>query len=201
MSLSMRFCLSVFWLIGFAWLFNPTPAFAAAIPEQEPNNNAQEAQLLSTIGLDNPVTAAINTPGEQDWYKFEVVTGRTYVVEVYNLDVGLGRAGGGNCERFANHIGLGLMIHDSSVTELRRQCAPFAGGNVQNSLVFKATATGTFYLTVVPHSSAANVSGNYALRILPRHDEPGAAWDNNSAEPNNRNEIALEVTQLTDDVN
>ena len=193
MSVSVRFCLSLFWLIGLLWLCNPTPAFAAATPEQEPNNNAQEAQLLSAIGLDNPVTAAINTPGEQDWYKFEVVTGRTYVIEVYNLDVGLGRAGGGNCERFANHVGLGLIIHDTSITELRRQCAPFAAGNVQNSLVFKATATGVFYLAVVPHSSAANVFGTYSLRILPRHDEPGATWDNTTAEPNNRNEIAYEI--------
>ena len=193
MLASIRFLLSLLWLIGFTWLFSPTAAFAAIIPEQEPNDTAQTAQFLSAIGLDNPVAADIHTPGNLDWYKFEVVTGRTYVVEVYNLDVGLGRAGGGNCERFANHIGLGLVIHDTSVTELRRQCAPFASGAVQNSLLFKATATGLFTLAVVPQSSAANVFGSYMLRILPRHDEPGAAWDNTTAEPNNRNEIAYEI--------
>ncbi len=193
MAIPLRLCLHLLWLIGFAWLFSPTTAFAATIPEQEPNDTAQTAQFLSAIGLDNPVAAEIHTPGNLDWYKFEVVTGRSYVVEVYNLDVGLGRAGGGNCERFANHIGLGLVIHDSSVTELRRQCAPWAGGNVQNSLLFKATATGLFTLAVVPQSSAANVFGSYHLRILPHHDEPGAAWDNNTAEPNNRNEIAYEI--------
>ncbi len=158
MAIPLRLCLHLLWLIGFAWLFSPTTAYAATIPEQEPNDTAQTAQLLSAIGLDNPVAAEIHTPGNLDWYKFEVVTGRSYVVEVYNLDVGLGRAGGGNCERFANHSGLGLVIHDSSVTELRRQCAPWAGGNVQNSLLFKATATGLFTLAVVPQSSAANVS-------------------------------------------
>ncbi|MBX3015943.1 MAG: hypothetical protein KF832_30765 [Caldilineaceae bacterium] len=193
MSIFVRLYISLFWVMGLAWLFTPTPTMAATIAEVEPNNNAQEAQLLSTIGLDTPVAAAINTPGDQDWYKFEAVTGRTYVVEVYNLDVGLGRTGGGSCEPYTSRTGLGLIVRDPSVTELTRRCAPFAGGNVQNSLVFKATATGTFYLTVLPHSSAANVFGNYMLRVLPRHDEPGAQWDHTTAEPNNRNEIAYEI--------
>ncbi len=169
------------------------PAFAETITEVEPNNSAEAAQLLPQIGLNNPVAAAIDIAGDQDWYKFEVVTGRTYVVEVYNLDIGLGRAEGGNCQRYANYIGLGLIVHDNSVTELTRQCAPFAAGNVQNSLVFKATATGLFYLTVLPQSTAENVTGSYMLRILPKHDEPGAVWDESTAEPNSRNEIAYEI--------
>jgi hypothetical protein len=193
MSATIRFCLHLLWLIGFAWLFNPTPAFAATIPEQEPNDTAQSAQFLSAIGLDNPVAAEIHTPGNLDWYKFEVVTGRTYVVEVYNLDVGLGRAQGNSCDYYTNNFGLGLVLYDATVTEIKQQCKPVAAGNTQNSLTFVANATGIYHLLVLPESKAANVFGNYSLRILPKHDEPGAAWDSTTFEPNNRTATAYEI--------
>lgn len=167
---------------------------AATIDEHEPNDTSQAAQTLPAIGLTNPVSASIQTPGDRDWYKFAVTAGRTYVIEVFNLEASLGRAGGGNCQRFANHIGLGLIVYDTSaVTVVKDQCEPLASGNVQNSLVFKANATGIFYVQVVPHSSDTNVKGSYKLRILPKHNEPGAAWDNATAEPNSRNEIAYEI--------
>ena len=194
MHTHFRLCLYLFWIIGVVWLFNPTPALADTIPENDDNNTAQTAQLLTTIGLDSPVAAAINVPGDQDWYKFEVITGRTYVIEVYNLDVGLGRANGYNCYPYGQgYTGLGLIVYDTSVTEVDRQCSPVGGGNVQNSFVLVATQTGIFYLRVLPQSSASNVSGSYFLRILPKHDEPGANWELATFEPNNRLALAYEI--------
>lgn len=176
------------------WL-TPTPiALADTIAEVEPNNDAEHAQLLPAIGLSNPVSASISPAGDTDWYKFEVVVGRTYIIEVYNLNVGLGRDGGGRCESNRDYMGLGLIIYGvTGSDEIARQCSPNASGNMQNSLWFTANASGYFYLRVLANSSATNVFGSYFLRILPHHDQPSAEWDNQTFEPNNRLPNAYEI--------
>lgn len=148
--------------------------------EDEPNDTAQNAQTLSVIGLNNPITAQIDKAGDVDWYKFNTTAEQTYVVELFNVARALG-AGLGRCR--AGGSGVGIKIFDATVTQIMEQCNADGAGNVHNLVAFKAGIEGTFYIQVLPNSGTS--TGSYSLRVLPRHDEPGAAWDPATTEPNN----------------
>ncbi len=83
-------------------------------------------------------------------------------------------------------------IYDSSETLLVSECDNNAGGLVQTSVAFVAGNSDMFYVQVAAH--ADSISGSYKLRILPRYDEPAAAWDSESFEPNNQPENAHLIT-------
>jgi len=168
-----------------------TPITVSSIDEVESNDTAEEAQSLTAIGLERPVSAAIDVAGDNDWYQFEAVQGRTYVVEVYDVESGLNRARGRNCSY--SYTGLALIVYDETVTLKASQCEPRGSGNAHSNVQFTADTTGVFYIRVFPNSSASNVSGAYYMRILPRHDEAGAAWNPTTFEPNNRAATAYEI--------
>ena len=54
-------------------------------------------------------------------------------------------------------------------------------------------ASGTYYILARARTYIA-WTGTYSLRILPKFDEPGAAWDSsNDYEPNDSNALAYEI--------
>lgn len=170
------------------------PARAMAIGEVEPNDSAETAQILTAIGLENPVEAAINTPGDRDWFGFTVVAGHSYVVELFEVGKSLGTAAGSVCTGSSSNMRQGIfpVVYDVPPRELKRQCDNNGGGTTQILADFTAGASGTFYVRVAAHVST--VSGSYKLRILPGYGEPDAAWDVATFEPNNSFSNAYLIT-------
>ena len=159
----------------------PFPVYADTISEIEPNDTLAQAQLLSSIGRDSPLSAAINTPGDVDWYKFQATAGRTYVMELFNVASSLG-AWGYECGGYYGD-GVGIRVYDQAGNLVVSSCDAYGAGNVHNYLSFTAGVTGVYYILVQPNSKTA--AGAYSLRVLPKYDEPGASWDPATHEPNN----------------
>jgi hypothetical protein len=156
---------------------------AQTINESGSNNTAATAQLLERIGRESPLGGQIDPAGDVDWYRFEAVEGRTYVVELFNVATTLGGFGPA-CN--GGSTGLSLLIYGPALgtTPTAGQCgADNSAGNVHSSAQFKADTSGSFYIRILP-SNAAQM-GTYSLRILPRFGEPGASWDVETFEPNN----------------
>ncbi len=163
-----------------------TSVAVSPIDEVESNDTAEEAQSLTAIGLERPVSAAIDVPGDNDWYAFDVVAERTYVVELYHVDSSLSaRSRRYACFRpmYDTYAGLGMVVYDANGNRVTENCAPDGSGNVHAIMEFTSRSEGRFTLRVFPHEST--VTGNYYLRILPKHGEPGAAWNAETFEPNN----------------
>jgi hypothetical protein len=167
---------------------------AATSSEVEPNDESASAQVLTAIGLENPVNAAIDAPGDEDWFSFSAEAGRTYTVELYKVNKSLGTAEGDDCTKsvFSKRSGVFPIVYNSAVNEVVRECDNNAGGLVQTSVSFLAGNSGTFYVQVAAHVDT--VSGSYTLRILPRYDEPEAAWNAQTFEPNNQAVNAYAIT-------
>jgi hypothetical protein len=153
---------------------------AAPIDEVEPNNSSAQAQALTAIGANSPVSAQIDTPGDVDYYKFDAVAGRSYAVELYNAASALGAKGLaciGNGYIY-DSFGLALFIFNSTGTQVAGQCdaAGKSAGAMHHRETFSVPADGggTYYIKVLANTTA---TGFYKLRILPKYDQPGAEWD------------------------
>lgn len=181
-------------LLGAA-LFQPfgglQVAHAEPIGEVEPNNTSAQAQALPAIGLDNPVNAQIDAPGDVDWYSFTAEAGRTYVVELFNvantLD-GYAAACSGQ-----NGYGLGIRAYNPDNSQLAQSCnaSPASSGNMHNLLAFTTATTGVYTIRILANLNTD--TGSYSMRMLPRYDEPGAQWDS-LFEPNNTWQNAYVLT-------
>ncbi len=65
-------------------------------------------------------------------------------------------------------------------------------GNVNARVTFTPTAAGTYFIRVV--RAYGPWTGSYSLRVLPRYDQPGAAWNaSNDYEPNDTIDLANEL--------
>jgi len=117
-------------------------------------------------------------------FRFNAIAGQSYVVELFNVARNLGESRGRNCDGSTRN-GLGLVLSDSSSTEIAKQCSPQGFGNVHNSLKFNAGIGGEFQIDVIPNLASADISGKFILRVQPEYDDPSVAWDANF-EPNNR---------------
>lgn len=187
----------MFWffvlVLGFPVQTHASPD--GPVDELEPNNSSGEAQTLAVLGRENYVNAAINSGGDQDWYKFIAEAGVTYVIEVFEVSASVNNAGGGLCNgnTFTDE-GIGLIVFEASITEITRSCEPndhnVGAGNVHNILQFSAGLSGLYYVKVIPNNST--VTGNYKLRVLPDYAQPNASWDGDF-EPNNRHANAAEI--------
>lgn len=158
---------------------------APTIPEREPNDKHATAQLLSTIGANHPVAAEINAYKDVDNFAFDAIAGQSYVVELYAVDSTLGLATSRyNCFGWDGTFkGLRLAIYDPADNAVAWQCAQNAGGNTFEAVRVKAVVSGRYVIEVAPQ--AETVVGKYRLRIAPKYDEKGAAWIENTLEPNN----------------
>jgi hypothetical protein len=134
------------------------------------------------IGYANAITGVSITPmGDVDYYKFTAEANRTYVIETFNIP---------KASDFA--YPLGIQVVNSDGNELGEDVDGREGtGNVDARVIFQPDSAGTYFVRV---ASTQNWTGVYSLRILPKFDEPGAAWDiANDAEPNDVRELAYHL--------
>lgn len=153
-----------------------------AVAEVEPNDVSGQAQKMTSIGTAAPISASIGTAGDKDWFGFDAENGKTYVVELFNVDNALNIAGT-RCSSTTGSTGLNIVAYRSNNSELRRRCDAKGAGDVHSLLEVTADATGLIYVAIT--ASNTGVTGTYNLRVLPKHDEPNASWDAQTFEPNN----------------
>jgi len=156
----------------------------------EPNNWWENAYRI-VPGWDNAITGTIEprnsaystNNADHDWYQFDSVAGRTYIIELFDVISNLALVSDYDCGE-SRYGGLWLSVYDPSINQVLHQCQPYGAGNVHTIAQFTAGVDGPSYIRVAPHANS--VSGTYKLRVLPKHDEPGASWDPVTFEPNNR---------------
>jgi uncharacterized repeat protein (TIGR01451 family) len=177
---------------GAAWdetTFEPNNAFINAYEIQPGKDNA----LTSTIEAHDP--AFYSEQADVDWYRFEAEPNHTYTIELFNVAASLASDSGYNCG--VSRDGLWMEVYDNALfsniqaDEIEKECDTTWGVNVHTSIVLPEASGGTLFIRVTPH--ADTVAGNYSIRVLPRYDEPGAAWDPQTFEPNNRSRNAYEI--------
>lgn len=181
----MTLALLVLLLLSMVPTLVPTAPVQAAtepINEAEPNDSKGTAQVLEAIGLDYPVVAAIDSAGDVDWYAFRFEPGKTYTLELFNVQASLATVRGSNCNGY-NSYGIWPVVYAPNGGQVARQCSNNAGGTVQTVMEFTAGMSGLYHIRIA--AQANTVSGDYQMRILPHHDEPDAAWDAETFEPNN----------------
>jgi hypothetical protein len=129
-------------------------------------NNAQTHQLFNHSNY-------VTNDSDYDFYHFEAIAGRTYVIETYNIQ------GTGN-------RATGLWLYDSSGTLITDDAyGQYGTGNANARIVYTFSTSGTYFILVKDCYYPCNWTGTYSLRILPKYDEPGAEWDGeNDDEPN-----------------
>lgn len=152
-------------LTGFVSVPNSAYAYQVAQPisEIEPNDTSDTAQHLAAIGLNNWVDAAINPAGDKDWFRFDAVAGRTYVIELYNVASTLGGSGDACAGLPYQGRGLGFRVYDSALTLIKDACNARPQGNIHNRAEFTAGTSGEVHIKVIPNDSAA--SGTYKIRV------------------------------------
>ena len=176
-----------------------TPLEIVPVSEAEPNNLPEEAQIISEIGADRPVTGRLTAApegsenGDQDWYTFSAVAGERYVVEVFDVANTLSLVPKEyNCgDGYKKYYGLILIVTDPSSNEVSKRCTPWGPGNVHTMVAFTAGVSGDYRFQIMSHSP--NVEGGYNLRVLPKYDQPDAKWDGVTFEPNNYMENAYPI--------
>lgn len=168
--------------------------YAATLSEIEPNDSLAAAQLVSTIGQENPISATIGSANDQDWFSFDATENKNYTVEIYNAERSFDAGGrNGPCSGEDNvRIGVSITIYSASGTRITQRCNSYGAGNVNNILEFKAGITSRYYIQVA--SLNASVSGFYFLRILPQGGEPFATWNSETFEPNNTVNTAYSIS-------
>lgn len=166
------------------------PASTTPIDEVEPNESAETGQELATIGAANPINGAVNSAGDIDWFSFSAEPGKSYVVELFHVDLSLATEGG-NCNGY-NYSGIGLKIYSPSLSEVKTQCKPSGAGNVQTTVQFRPETSGRHHIQLI--ANADNAVGHYSLRVLPEYSDANAWWDESNFEPNNQAYQALEMT-------
>jgi len=161
-------------IVGSIALVQPAHA------ESEPNDTLAQAIPIG-IGYDNGEVGATLTEDDEDYYSFEAVADRTYVIETYNID--------GTDDRAT-----GLWLYNASETEIANdQYGNNGTGSANTRIVFRPASDGTYFIRV-RRASFQTWTGTYSLRVLPRYDEPGADWNaDNDDEPNDTFAIANEI--------
>ena len=178
---------------------NTFSANVSPVEEAEPNDTEETAQALSDIGMEHPVQATIRAAandddtGDLDWYEFTAVAGQTYVIELFNVANNINLASRYyNCTGSRTYTGMRIIVNDPAGNEVNRICTPNGRANVHTLVSFVAGVSGTHTFQVAAH--APEVSGDYALRILPKYDDELAKWDPVTFEPNNTLDNAFSIT-------
>lgn len=153
----------------------------------EPNDQLELANVIQ-LGRNNALTSSlfdhnsfVTANSDHDFYRFEAVTGRTYVIETFNIQ-GTPRS-----------RATGIRLYNSAGTEIANDQYGNNGTGVTNArLVFTATNTATYYF-LVRRAEFHEWTGTYSVRVLPKFDEPGAAWDVATSEPNDALPLAYKI--------
>ncbi|KPL91953.1 PPC domain-containing protein [Herpetosiphon geysericola] len=153
-----------------------------ALAEVEPNNTIAAANSITTGHAAGHANATIANSSDIDYFKFVVTANQTFVIETYNV-VG------------TSNDATGLWLYNSSGTLIANDQGGNNGtGNVNARIVFTFVTAGTYFIKVGP-DYFINWSGTYSLRVLPKYDQAGAAWNTtNDYEPNDVFAIANTIT-------
>jgi hypothetical protein len=156
------------------------PKYVFAAGESEPNNTIAQANPIN-VGLGNAITATL-TSNDDDYYQFNTIAGRTYVIETFNIQ---GQIGG---------VATGLWLYNSAGTLVKDDKYGSAGvGDADASIVLKSVDNAVYYIKVADREMST-WAGTYSLRLLAKYDEPGASWDeHNQYEPNNSIYLANKI--------
>ncbi len=154
--------------------------------DNEPNDTFAIANEIG-IGLSNAQTHQIfdnsnlvSLGTDQDFYHFEAVAGRTYVIETYNIDGTSGNA-------------TGLWLYNESENEIDNDGLGNNGtGSANARIVFSPVSDGTYFIRV-REDQITPWTGTYSLRVLPRFGEPGVDRPA-SGEPNDVTALANAIT-------
>jgi plastocyanin len=148
--------------------------------DYEPNDKLALANHIET-GLDKAQTHQldpkssnyVNSGSDRDWYSFNAESGRSYVIETFDIVAN------------ASNNATGLYLYDASGIELANDRYGQNGTNNANArIIHTFSRSGVYYILVLDDYST-DWAGTYSLRILPKHDEPGAKWNTeNDYEPN-----------------
>lgn len=156
----------------------------------EPNDTPEIANAID-VGLSGSLTrdlfdhtSFVTANSDYDFYRFDAVAGRTYIIETYNVQ-GTPRSRATGITLF-NAVGTAIMDDEYGN----------AGTGATNTrMIFTATSSDT-YLIQVRRAEFVTWTGTYSIRVLAKYDEPSAGWDaQDDAEPNDAIPIAnaLEV--------
>jgi len=151
--------------------------------EIEPNDADSSAQVI-IVGRDNFISSTSNPNSDKDWYRFDGVAQKTYIIEIFDVSVSLAAQSGRIiCENTVGlYKGLYLVVYNETLNEVERQCEPNGSGQVQTRVTVTPGVSGTQYIKVAPNSNS--ITGSYKIRVLSKYNE-GADWDQGSFEPNN----------------
>ncbi len=155
--------------LGAAWDatndYEPNDVMVLANELEVGLNNAQTHQLFNNNNY-------VSNNSDYDFYRFTAVAGHTYVIETYNV-------------QRSSSTATGLWLYDSSGAEITNDRYGNNGTGQANARITYTFSTSGTYFVLVKDALYADWTGTYSLRILPKFDEPGAAWDaTNDYEPN-----------------
>jgi hypothetical protein len=157
----------------------PGAAWDAAA-DAEPNDTCAVATELAVgIGgaqghlVQGRNTAYLTHAADYDAYRFTAEANRTYVVELFNVQK---TASVSSAELYLTTIDGETRLEDD-------RNGREGTGETHARIVYTFSTAGTYCIGVTS-GVASNWAGAYAIRVLPKYDEPGAAWDVTSAEPN-----------------
>jgi hypothetical protein len=141
----------------------------------EPNNMAQHAAPIQvgaanalTSSIESRVSAYLTRAADIDWFRFEAVAGKRYVIEVFNVAQAINRT-------------LDVFVYDSASNQVAAHSYygnANGSGNINTQVSFLANTSGVHFFYLGPYNrQAATGSGEYSVRVLPQYDEPQAGWD------------------------
>jgi putative cell wall-binding protein len=133
----------------------------AAGTEIEPNDDPSTATPIG-VGLDRALSAGILGPHDRDHFAVDIDAPGSYVIQVFDVSASLG----------PTHVTVLGDLHQYG----------FTGGNhtvgAQGGLTAHQAGT---YVFIVDRATTTqwpmDRTGTYRVRVLPAHDQPGAAWD------------------------
>ena len=148
----------------------------AAGSEIEPNDAPATATPIG-VGLDQALSAGISGPHDRDHFVVDIDAPGNYVIQVFDVSASLG----------PTHV---TVIGDTSEYG-------FTGGNhtvgAQGGLTVHQAGSHTFLVDrAMTTQWPMDRTGTYRVRVLPAHDQPGAAWDSHG-EPDGMLELSREV--------
>ena len=131
--------------------------YTVSVTEQsvsEPPDMDLPADTTTTgvIGISNSATGNIETGDDQDWFAVELVTGRTYLVDLEGTESGLGSLS--DPYLFGIYDADGTLVSGTSNDDI--------GTSLNSRVTFTPTADGTYYVAVGAFGSEV---GTYTVSV------------------------------------
>jgi subtilisin family serine protease len=140
-------------------------AVSAALVVTAANNGGASAATALSVNVGGTVSGALSTPGAVQWFKFQAVAGKNYI-----LQTSLGTLP----DSF-------LTLYGQDGRTALAQNDDIAPGNYASRILWNAPASGTFYVAVSSYNGS--YSGSYTLQVLAKNGPPTLAAIANQTMP------------------